>query len=192
MTRSNLWQYQAWQPVETNLGSKGTKAPYYGSMTIAAMLRNTNSHPVSISSIPLNGDTEAAYAAHFAPGSPKAGSLARVMVLNMRSYNSTIDGEGTQPDPDAKKRPSHTYSFDVTSMASEGQVVQISRLLANGSDAITGITYDGWSYNEELDNGKPVRLSNVTYGETTTVKNGHVSVDVLDSSAALLTFVKKC
>jgi hypothetical protein len=64
--------------------------------------------------------------------------------------------------------------------------------LANGSDAITGITFDAWSYNYELAQGKPVRLGNVTYGEATVVKDGVVAVDVPDSSAALLTFANRC
>ncbi|KAL1998863.1 hypothetical protein VTN02DRAFT_5464 [Thermoascus thermophilus] len=44
--------------------------------------------------------------------------------------------------------------------------LSVQRLLANGRHAITGITRDGWSYNYELDGGKPVRLDNVTVGET--------------------------
>lgn len=38
----------------------------------------------------------------------------------------------------------------------------VKRLMANGTDAITGITWDAWSYNWELDEGRPVRLANVT------------------------------
>ena len=59
--------------------------------------------------------------------------------------------------------------------------------MANGSDAISGITFDGYSYNYELDEGKPVRLNNVTYGEKINVgKNGMLKVDVPWSSAAIV------
>lgn len=160
-------------------------------MAVAAMLRNSASHPVSVSTIALPSDAEAGYTAHFTSGA-KAGKLARIMVINMRSYNSTVDGAGLDPLPQPPTRQVRTYTFQVHDAAAEGQVVQIQRLMANGSDAITGITFDGWSYNRELDMGKPVRLHNVTIGETTTVKNGLVTVDVVDSSAALLSFSKKC
>ena len=60
--------------------------------------------------------------------------------------------------------------------------------MANGSDAITGITFDGYSYNYELDAGRPVLLRNVTRGETAIVKNGLVKVDVPASSAVILDF----
>lgn len=51
--------------------------------------------------------------------------------------------------------------------------------------SITGVTFDEWSYNWELDNGKPVRLDNVTTGETFRSKQGVITVMVPDSSAAL-------
>ncbi len=59
--------------------------------------------------------------------------------------------------------------------------------MANGSDAITGITFDGYSYNYELEQGNPVLLNNVTRGEVLQVANdGTVSIDVPWSSAAVL------
>lgn len=170
----------------------GTKAPYYGSIAVAAMLRNSVKRPVSISSIPLSSDQEAAYSAHYTPGAGRPGKLARIMVLNMRGYNTTVDGAGLEPLPDPEKRPSKQYSFNVSQSAQDGQKVIVQRLVANGSDAITGMTFDSWSYNFELDHGKPVRLDNVTFGETAVVADGAVTVDLPDSSAALLTFAKRC
>lgn len=155
---------------------------------MASMLRDTARHPVSVSNIPLADDHEAAYAAHYVRhnGNGKADRLARIIVLNMQGYNTTVDGAGLEPLPNPPNRESKTYTFDVAGSLSEGQKVTIQRLMANGSDAITGIAFDGWSYNRELKLGQPVRLTNFTIGETTTVKNGLIEVSVPDSSAALL------
>lgn len=179
-------QYQAWQPVETDLASRGTKAPYYGSITVAATLGNSALLPVSITNLPLPDAREAAYAAHYSSGLLK-GHLARITVLNMRGYNTTVDGQGLEPVANPPPRPSQTYTFAVSGVHN-GAHVGVQRLLANGSDAITGITFDGWSYNYELDKGKPVRLHNVTVGETAVVRDGRVTVDVPDSSAVVLNF----
>ena len=68
-----------------------------------------------------------------------------------------------------------------------GTNVSLQRLSANGSDAVTGITFDGYSYNYELENGVPVLLSNVTRGETVAVgDDGTVVVEVLASSAVIV------
>jgi hypothetical protein len=189
------YRYQSWQPVTTDLDSIGTKAPYYGNIAVAAFLGHIPTSPVSVAHIPLSETTEAAYAAYTSTkGSTGANTLARMMVLNMQSYNSTVDGEGLSPLPasDVTPRGSKNYTF-VLGPTLAGRKVQVSRLWANGSDAITGITWDGWSYNYELDEGKPVKLGNVTVGETTVVgKDGSVSVSVPDSSAVILDFGKEC
>jgi len=41
--------------------------------------------------------------------------------------------------------------------------------MANGSDAITGVTWNGISYNHDLGFGKPARLSNGTRDEDVAV-----------------------
>lgn len=64
----------------------------------------------------------------------------------------------------------------------------MQRLLANGSDAITGITWDGLSYNWELKQGMAVELKNVTRGESLSLVGGRVSVKVEDSTAVMLSF----
>jgi hypothetical protein len=67
------------------------------------------------------------------------------------------------------------------------QELNVQRLMANGSNAITGITYDGVSYNYELDEGRPVKQENVTTGEVLKVGAGGVlEVDVPWSSAVIL------
>ncbi|GJN67409.1 glycoside hydrolase family 79 protein [Purpureocillium lilacinum] len=194
MHQGTNYRYQAWQPVTTDLDVVGTKAPYYGSVAVAAMVRPVKKNtPVSISAIPLGSDSaEAAYAAHFHPAGRKnrdESRLARVMVINLHGYNTTVGGAGLEPVLNPPARMSRTYTFAVGGAGvKDGARVGVQRLLANGSDAITGITFDGWSYNWDLDHGKPVRLHNVTVGETVKVKGGQVSVDVPDSSAVMLSF----
>ncbi|UNI24259.1 hypothetical protein JDV02_010022 [Purpureocillium takamizusanense] len=195
MHQGTNYRYQAWQPVMTALDVVGTKAPYYGSVAVAAMVRpvKKKSSLVSISAITLGADSaEAAYAAHYHPVGRKSrdeARLARVMVINMHGYNTTVGGAGLEPLPNPPARTSRKYAFAVGGAGvRDGARVRVQRLLANGSDAITGITFDGWSYNWDLDRGKPVRLHNVTVGETVRVKGGQVSVDVPDSSAVLLSF----
>jgi hypothetical protein len=170
--------YQSWQPIETNRTTMGTKAPYYGNIAVAATMGNLVQNNVSIANLPLQNTYEAAYAAYV------NSNLARVAIINMREYNYTINGTSSIPNP--VPRPLLSYSFAVP--ADYGDRVRVQRLRANGSDAITGITWDGYSYNYELNQGKPVRLTNVTTGEIVYVKNGVVHVTVPDSSVAVLNF----
>ncbi|KAK8851504.1 glycoside hydrolase family 79 protein [Apiospora arundinis] len=204
------YRYASWQPVETPRATRGTKAPYYGNIAVAAFLGNLRIAPVQVAHLPLTGsDSEAAYAAYV------GGTLKRVMIINMSAYNYTTtsaantnssssssssssnknthaadcgcDGGGQQgsgsvtPPP---QRPVRAYSFFVGGGTTTARV---QRLYANGSDAITGITWDGWSYNYELDEGRPVRLANVTIGETVQVQNGTLNIVVPDSQAVLVT-----
>ncbi|KAM3551831.1 hypothetical protein MY1884_007514 [Beauveria asiatica] len=177
MHQGTNYRYQSWQPVDTQTAPKGTKAPYYGNVAAASALGNLLRGNVSVTSLPLASDAEAAYAIH------EGGRLRRVLAINMHGYNTTKDGAGVDPLPAPKPRPSRPFSFAVGHV---GRPATVQRLIANGSDAITGITFDGWSYNYQLDNGRPVRLRNVTTGETVKVSGGVVTVQVPDSSAALL------
>ncbi|EXV04482.1 hypothetical protein X797_002160 [Metarhizium robertsii] len=172
-------QYQAFQPIDTNKTSKSTKAPYYGSIGVAAAFGDLTTSSVSVSSIPMPSDQEAAYAIF------ERGNLKRLMVINMHRYNTTKDGAGTEPLPNPPGRMSRGFSFAARNLARDVSIRE-QRLMTNGSDAITGVTFDEWSYNWELDNGKPVRLDNVTTGETFRSKQGVITVMVPDSSAALL------
>ena len=107
--------------------------------------------------------------------------LTRLLLVNLHTYNTTADNNYTTPFA----RPMETYAFQLPS-GCKGEA-NVQRLLANGSDAITGITWDGYSYNYELDEGKPVRMGNVTCGESAKVDGkGVVSVEVPWSSAAIV------
>ncbi|ROT39527.1 beta-glucuronidase [Sodiomyces alkalinus F11] len=190
------YRYTSWQPINTETTVAGTKPPYYGNIAVAAMLSPI--HPslaasdlpssllpsrrpkVSMAHIPLPTRRAAAYAAYLDD------AFARLMVINLQAYNSTVNGTGTVPDPDAPERPVFRYTFEVPLQRGEARV---QRLYANGSDAVSGIAWDGWSYNLELDEGRPVRLRNVTVGEKLPVRDGVVEVDVQASQAVLLSFV---
>ncbi|KAI1366235.1 glycoside hydrolase family 79 protein [Xylaria arbuscula] len=193
------YRYASWQPIDTSLAVAGTKAPYYGNVAVAAFLGNLRIEPVRIahldlealgseSDLNLNGTEpddvgvrDSAYAAYVDD------TLARIMVVNMRAYNYTLNGTGDLDTPNPVPRINRTYTFGVEGFA-DGKEAVVRRLYANGSDAITGITWDGISYNYELELGKPVRLGNVTTGEKVAVQDGAVEVVVPDSQAVVLDF----
>lgn len=119
----------------------------------------------------MSSEFESAYAAYVEE------KLVRVAVINLAEYNYT----GA-----IATRPSVTYNVSLPTTCS-GQSVGVQRLMANGSNAITGVTWDGYSYNWELSKGRPVLLKNVTRGETVKVGNGgKVQIVVPYSSMAML------
>lgn len=176
MHQGTNYRYQFWQPVETNITTKGTKAPYYGHVVVAAVLGG--GADTQIVGLELADEREAAYAAY------GEGVLEKVVVVNLREYNYTVNGTSNVVNP--VPRGSQNYTFTVPDAYSG--IVGVQRLWANGSDAISGITWDGWSYNFELDDGRPVRLGNVTVGEVLEVGNGGFTVAVEDSTAVVLSF----
>ncbi|KAI0096102.1 glycoside hydrolase family 79 protein [Nemania sp. FL0031] len=186
------YRYASWQPITTDLAIAGTKAPYYGNIAVAAFLGNLRIEPVRVAHLNLaisggNGTDTAVGVQDAAYGAYVDDVLARIMVINMRAYNYTLNGTGDLCTLNPAPRTSRTYSFGVEGFE-DGREAVVRRLYANGSDAITGITWDGISYNYELDLGKPVRLRNVTVGERVVVKNGAVEVAVPDSHAVVLDF----
>ncbi|KAJ5518698.1 Glycoside hydrolase superfamily [Penicillium expansum] len=178
MHQGTNYRYASWQPVQTNKTTIGTKAPYYGNIMVAAMLRGSGGRDhhrdasVQVVNLEMPHETEAAYAAYV------DGKLARVAVINMQEHNYTDTASASQ-------RSAATYQFHLPGVSAKPLSVQ--RLMANGSDAITGISWDGWSYNYELKGGAPVRLHNITVGETVRVNSqGLVELELPYSSAAIL------
>ena len=179
MHQGTNYRYQAWQPIETNKTSKGTKAPYYGNIAVATFLGDIITNTPSISNLPLPNEEESAYAAYV------DGKLDRVIVVNMMEYNHTAGNKYFNHYP----RPIERYDFQLPKGCHGNADVQY--LMANGSDAITGVTFDGYSYNYELNDGMPVRLHNVTVGQSVPVaEDGKMSIDVPRSSAAIVRFKK--
>ena len=178
MQQGTNFYYNAWQPINTDNVTIGTKPPYYGNIFVAAMLANSTSSEVKVSNIPLNTSTEAAYGAYV------NGVLKRIAILNMQGYDYTMLSS-KQLDP--RPRGQQNYTFSVPQSSST--VASVKRLSANGSDALSGITFDGYSYEYELKEGMPVLLPNVTRGETVNACNGLFTVQLMDSSAVMMEFM---
>jgi len=173
MHMGTSFRYISWQPIDTSSTPKGTKAPYYGNIAVASALGDITHNEVQVRNLPLSEYNEAAYATYV------NSTLKRVVVINMDSFNHTVNASGSVV------RPVKQYSFSLPQSCAGMGIVQ--RLLANGSDAITGITWNGLSYNYELDQGRPVRLSNTTQDTAVTVSEaGSLLVDVPHSSAAIV------
>ena len=163
-------RYQSWQPLDTEKTSKGTKVPYYGDIAVATALGKSGEHCTQVAAIELpdgNAETDTAY------GIYEDGALARMAIINFESYNQTSTA----------KRPVKTWQFNTDKCW--GQAT-IQRLWAAGSDAKQDITFDGYSYEYELDGGRPVKVDNVVTGETIDLDNGSVTVDVPASSAVIV------
>ena len=175
MHQGTNYRYQSWQPIETNITSKGTKAPYYGNIAVASFLGDITTATPCIVNLPLPNVEESAYAAYV------DGKLDRVIVINMMEYNATAGNKYI----DHYSRPIERYQFQLPK-GYQGKA-DVQWLMANGSDAITGVTFDANSYNYELKNGIPVLLHNVTRGQTVDVaSNGKMWIDVPRSSAAIV------
>ncbi|KAI5193992.1 hypothetical protein E4T38_09781 [Aureobasidium subglaciale] len=174
MHQGTNYRYQSWQPIQTNITTIGTKPPYYGNLAVAAMMNKP--HPAAslkITHLNASSANTSFYTAHI------DNSLSRILIVSLQTYNTTANNYTT-----LFARPVESYEFSLPS-GCKGGVVQ--RLLANGSDALSGITWDGNSYNYELNMGKAVRLHNVTRGEGVKVDGqGIVKVEVPWSSAAIV------
>ena len=147
------------------------------------MLGDLTKEAPRIVAVPLEGvgDFVAAYAAYMGDS-----QLARVAVVDLHAWNGTnADGTAnTTPRP----AMNYTFAFPSTLGITDKTSVGVQRLIAAGSDAQTGISWDGWSYAYELDEGRGVRMDNVTIGETVGVIEGKVMVEVEWSSAVVLNF----
>lgn len=174
MHQGTNYRYAAWQPINTPNETVGTKAPYYGNVMVATFLGDLTKGNVSVANIDLGNTTyESAYAAYV------DGRLERVALIQMKAYNYTAVGN-------SEVRPSEAFTLQLEKDAGV-KSVEVTRLQANGSNAITGVTFGGLSYNYELDEGRPVKMDNVTVGEMAKISDqGEVQVDVPWSSAVVL------
>lgn len=123
-----------------------------------------HSEDAHIVSIPLSGYDESAYAIY------NGEKLSKLAVINMHEFNHTMS-----------HRPSRNYEFQVPN----AHCAKVERLTAPGSDSSSDVTFAGMSYDYEQQNGKPAVVG--TREEMVQIENGMLSIDVPDSSAALLT-----
>ncbi|KAG9564011.1 glycoside hydrolase family 79 protein, partial [Aureobasidium melanogenum] len=174
MHQGTNYRYQSWQPIQTNLTSKGTKPPYYGNLAVAAMMAKPSASSVlQITHLEASSQNTSFYTAHI------NSTLSRILIVDLHTYNTTANNYTTE-----FPRPIVEHEFMLPKGCTGGEV---QRLMANGSDAVTGITWDAKSYAYELDHGKGVRLSNVTCSEKVEADGkGVVKVQVPWSSAAII------
>ena len=109
-------------------------------------------------------------------------------LLTTNAYNSTFDDSGDGAATNSKPWLSKTFDFNLPAGKAKAlRVVSVQRWMANGSDAITGITFHGFSSNLELDEGLAVKLNNLTTGEVLqAAQDETISVTLPWSSAAIL------
>lgn len=169
------FRYASWQPRDTDRAPRQTKPSYYGDVAVASALGNLVEGVVRVANLPMDGETNAAYATY------ADGVLKRVVLINMQTYNYSTAAEGAV-------RPGRVYSFGVpTGCGGEANAVTVQRLMANGSDVLSGVTFNGISYNVELDEGKPVAQGNTTRDESLGIEeDGIVNVLVPDASAVIV------
>jgi hypothetical protein len=139
MHQGTNYRYQAWQPVSTNRTSIGTKAPYYGNIAVAAFLGDLShaAYRPQVVNIDLDDEFKAAYASYV------NGQLAKIMLINLHDHNTTIENNYTDP---AIERGVAQFAFQVP-QGCRGKPAKLQRLMANGSDAVTGATFNGYSFN---------------------------------------------
>ncbi|CAI6333923.1 unnamed protein product [Periconia digitata] len=169
------YRYGSWQPIETNRSVRATKPAFYGNMATADFVgRAAGELKVVELDLAARNTTEreeeAVYAAYI------DGVAKRLAVVNLRQWNAT----GTP-----EQRPVQKYDFMIEGGVKEARV---KRLIADGTDQYSGVTYGGFSYNLELDEGRAVRLENVTDIEVLEVGgDGRLTVEVPDASAVIVT-----
>ncbi|KAJ5668439.1 uncharacterized protein N7477_007009 [Penicillium maclennaniae] len=92
MHQGTDYRYASWQPIQTSKTTIGTKAPYYGNIMVAAMLRGEADSTVQVVNLPMSSDTDAAYAAYV------GGKLARIAMINMQEFNYTMAESRPRPN----------------------------------------------------------------------------------------------
>jgi hypothetical protein len=168
------YRYGSWQPIETNRSVKATKPAFYGNIATADFVGRTSGELRVMELDLITGNAAEEQAAYVAFVDEV---VERLAVVNLRQWNAT----------ESEQRPEQQYEFQTFGGMKEARV---KRLIASGSDVYSGVTYGGFSYNWELNNGKPVRLNNVTDVEIVSIgADGRLVFKVPASSAAIVTLV---
>lgn len=169
------YRYASWQPIETERAVKTTKPAYYANVATAEIVGDVSRGDVKVIQLDLGSDADENVDVGY--GIYVDGEIEKVTLLNLRSWNISATSE----------RPAKKYEIVAPKAAKSAE---LKRLTADGTDAQSGISYGGYSYNLELDNGKPVRLDNVTDVEEVRVgRHGKLVLEVPSGSAAVLKMV---
>ena len=152
--QSTTSPYAAWTPN----GTLTTNPPYYGNVMVNAAI--SDAPGTVIAALELQNNEDPRVSAYILHDSGRE-QLSRVVILNMREWNSTAVGT----------RPLLTFTLAVPAGV---HGARIERLSAAGADVTTGITYAGTSYDYNLRQGKPVVVDEAAATEKVTV-NRHTS-----------------
>ena len=163
--------YNSWQPISTSKDTQGVKAPYYGLIAAATFLGDLNNANVHVVEIRLSdGVQSSGYAAY------DNGLLSRLALIQMTAWNVTQTGT----------RPTQVVTLKFPSGYTSKQVC-IARLLASGSDAISGVTFGNTSFDSP--SGEPVIMNTSNGVEVAAIGAGGLLVVELPwSSAAIIMF----
>ena len=181
MQQGLRFNYNSWSPIDMVDIPMDVYPVYYGNIAAASALGNFTSDSkaprVVELDIPEADEFEAAYAIY-----QQGKILSRIVVVNLNQFNSTSG---------ASQRPNRAYTFDLpnstngsTPFSQNGFTVPVARLAAAGADSKDGVTYNGYSYQYRLAQGKAAKIDNSP--EVATVLNGQVQISVPDSSAVIL------
>ena len=171
--------YNAFWPFPAAGQPMDTRPPYYGQLAAAALLGNLSASApgVTVSELKMDGAVDAGYAAHV------AGRTARLALINLREYNySALAG------PTASRwRPVHRYSLLLPADCRRGSAT-VHMLMGNGSNVLGGASFDGYSYDYGLEQGRGVRVDVALNGQVLRPDaQGTLVLDLPNSSAAVLT-----
>lgn len=189
MHQGTNYRYASWQPIDTDLATTATKAPYYGNIAVARFLgtatnNTTTTDSVRIAELDLEDGPQSSPPYHSAYAAYINDRLERIALIQMQAYNSSDDDAN-----DTGGRPSETFTFQLGGGQdlSTLQGIDVLRLTASGSNVVSGVTFDGYSYSHDLDDGRPYLLPDVPRGEVVqATSNGEVVLDLPWSSAAVL------
>lgn len=120
-------------------------------------------HEARIVPIPMDGDTQSAYAIY------DGDKLANLAVVDRHAFNQT-----------SSHRPSREYQFKLPPAYRRARV---ERLMVPGRDALTNVTFAGVSCDFDLARGRPVVLDGRE--EVVAVRDGVLNMTVPDASAVL-------
>ena len=194
MQQGTGFPYSSWQPITTSNVNISTSAAYYGNIAAAAVLGDITKESPRIVELDAGdiGADHGLVSGYAIFVGDEGHTLRRIGFVDLHAYNATIVTSPSppysrMPNPEPRAVRNYTFTLPSSLAVEDGTSLVVQRLLARGSDAQKGITWDGWSYDCELDEGRPVKVGKDPE-ERVTVSGGGVSVGLQDSTAVVLVF----